>query len=118
MVYITMGTVIFTAALKLLIRRDEMLMVVVLAFCATLMGSLNSLFQKQVGYHVLYWSNALNCYIVLLGTTIVLYSAYFYVNRIRDKLSITRAEVKLFHFLIYLTLLYCLLVGVYYATSN
>ena len=77
MVYITMGTVIFTAALKLLIRRDEMLMVVVLAFCATLMGSLNSLFQKQVGYHVLYWSNALNCYIVLLGTTIVLYSAYF-----------------------------------------
>lgn len=94
------------------------MLVIVLAFCATLMGNLNSLFHKQVGFTIRYWSNVLCCYLLLLGTTTLVYDAYIYLNRLREKADIAKAEAKLFPVIIYFTLAYSVALGGYYGLTD
>ena len=116
--YIILIGIHILAALIMLARRDGLPMAVVLAACAIFMLWISFQFKNQLGFHILYWIEALIFYIVLLQDTIFIFSAYCYTNRVRDTFNVTLAEVKLFSFIIYFTLVYCLLVAGYYLTTE
>jgi len=82
--YVFLGTVVSTTCLRLLIRRDKTSLLIVLGFCISLMATLNSLFSKQTGYHIHYWSTATLYYVILLGLSVLGSRAYYYLAVIPD----------------------------------